>query len=69
MHQINPLNLEQKIGSKYMINKEEHTMLIAKSNSTKTTMLKSRLCDCSDAYILVKGKITITGAGDNAAGR
>ena len=32
----------------------------------KTTMLKSSLCDYSDAYILVKGKITITGAGDNA---
>ena len=28
-------------------------------------MLKSSLCDYSDAYILVKGKITITGAGDN----
>ena len=28
----------------------------------KTTMLKSILCDYSDAYILVKGKITITGA-------
>ena len=27
----------------------------------KTTMLKSSLCDYSDAYILVKGKITITG--------
>ena len=27
-------------------------------------MLKSSLCDYSDAYILVKGKITITGAGD-----
>ena len=35
----------------------------------KTTMLKSSLCDYSDAYILVKGKITITGAGDNAAAR
>ena len=32
-------------------------------------MLKSRLCDYSDACILVKGKITITGAGDNAAAR
>ena len=30
-------------------------------------MLKSSLCDDSDTYILVKGKITITGAGDNAA--
>ena len=35
----------------------------------KTTMLKSGLCDYSDAYILVKGKITITGAGDDAAAR
>ena len=35
----------------------------------KTTMLKSSLCDYSDAYILVKGKITITGEGDNAAAR
>ena len=35
----------------------------------KTTMLKSSLCDYSDAYILVKGKITITGAGDSAAAR
>ena len=35
----------------------------------KTTMLKSSLCDYSDAYIFVKGKITITGAGDDAADR
>ena len=27
----------------------------------KTTMLKSSLCDYSDAYILVKEKLTITG--------
>ena len=32
-------------------------------------MLKSSLCDYSDAYILVKGKITITGEGDDAAAR
>ena len=32
-------------------------------------MLKSSLCDYSDAYILAKGKITITGAGDDAAAR
>ena len=30
-------------------------------------MLKSSLCDYSDAYILVKGKITITGEGDTTA--
>ena len=27
----------------------------------KTTMLRSNLCDYTDAYILVKGTITITG--------
>ena len=32
-------------------------------------MLKSNLCDYSDAYILVKGTITITGAGADAAAR
>ena len=32
-------------------------------------MLKFSLCDYSDAYIFVKGKITITGAGDDAAAR
>ena len=35
----------------------------------KTTMLKSSLCDYSDAYILVKGTITINGAGANDADR
>ena len=37
----------------------------------KTTILKSSLCDYSDAYILVTGKITITvtGAGTYAAAR
>ena len=35
----------------------------------KTTMLKSSLCDYSDTYILVKGKMTNTGGRDNAAAR
>ena len=35
----------------------------------KTTMLKSSLCDYSDACILVKGTIRITGAGADAAAR
>ena len=35
----------------------------------KTTMLKFSFCDYSDAYILVKGTITIAGAGDDAAAR
>ena len=33
----------------------------------KAAMLKSSLCEYRDAYILFKGKITITGAGDTAA--
>ena len=32
-------------------------------------MLRSSLCDYADAYILVKGTITITGAGEDAAPR
>ena len=35
----------------------------------KSTMLKFDLCDYADAYIFVKGTITITGHGDDAAGR
>ena len=38
-------------------------------NRFKATVLKSILCDCSDAYILVRWKITITGAGDDAEAR
>ena len=30
-------------------------------------MLTSNLCDYTDAYILVKGTTTITGAGDDDA--
>ena len=33
----------------------------------KTTMLKSSLCNYSGLYILVKGRITITGAEADAA--
>ena len=35
----------------------------------KTAILRSNLCDYADSYILVKGKITITGAGDDATAR
>ena len=35
----------------------------------KTRMLKSSLCDYSDVYILVKGRITINGRGADAAAR
>ena len=33
----------------------------------KTTMLRSSLCDYADAYILVKGAITVTDAKDDDA--
>ena len=32
-------------------------------------MLRSNLCDYAESYIFVKGTITITGPGDDAAGR
>ena len=32
-------------------------------------MLRSNLCDYEDSYILVKGTMTITGVGDDAAAR
>ena len=35
----------------------------------KTAMLRSKLCDYADAYVLVKGTIRITGAGDETAVR
>ena len=35
----------------------------------KTTILKSSLFDYSNTYILVKGRRTITGGGDDAAAR
>ena len=35
----------------------------------KTTMLRSNLCDYADAYILVKGTVSITAAGNNNAAK
>ena len=42
-----------------------------KSNQIKfkTSMIRSNLCDYSDAYIRVSGTIAITVAGDNDAGK
>ena len=40
-----------------------------KGITLKITMLNSSLCYYSDEYILVKERITITGAGDDAAAR
>ena len=35
----------------------------------KTAVLRTDPCDYADSYILIKGTITITGAGDDAAAR
>ena len=52
------------------INNESRGIYNANSQiKFKSAMLKSSLCDYSDAYILVKEKITITGAGDDAAAK
>ena len=51
------------------INDESRGTYTSNDIKFKTTMLSSNLCDYADAYILVNGRITITGAGDDAAAR
>ena len=51
------------------INDESRGTYTGNDIKFKTTMLRSNLCDYADAYILVKGTITITGAGNDAATR
>ena len=65
-------NQPSKFRTKNWIERNDQLRGTYNTNSDirfKTTMLKSILCDYSDAYILVKGRITITGAGDDAAAR
>ena len=57
-------NQLSKFKTKNLININDESRATFNPNGQikfKTTMLKSSLCDYSDAYILVKGKITITG--------
>ena len=51
------------------INGESRGTYTGNSIKFKTTMLRSNLCDYADAYILVNRRITITGAGADAAAR
>ena len=51
------------------INDESRGTYTGNSIKSKTTMLKSNLCDFSETYIFVKEKIKITEAGDNNAAR
>ena len=47
------------------VNSLSNTYNENKSIRFKTPMLRSHLCDYSDAYILVKGTITVTAPGTN----
>ena len=47
------------------VNSSSNTYNENKSIRFKTPMLRSNLCDYSDAYILVEGRITITAPGAN----
>ena len=51
------------------INDESKGAYTGNSIKFKTTILRSNLCDYADAYILVKGTITITGAGNDDAAK
>ena len=45
-------------------NQSEKNYNVNKEIRIKTPMLRSNLCDFSDAYIAVKGKITVTNPDD-----
>ena len=68
----NKSNQQSKFRTKNWIEINDQSRRVYNTNSDirfKTTMLKSGLCDYSDAYILIKGTLTITGVGDDAAAR
>ena len=74
IQRINYINLEQNIVLKQMMNLGEHIMMMIMKIMKiiimikfKTAMIKSNLCDCSDAYILVKGTITVPNMAAAAA--
>ena len=65
----NPSNHPSKFRTRNWveINDESRGTYTGNDIRFKTTMLRSNLCDYADAYILVKGTITITGAGNDDA--
>ena len=64
-------NQPSKFRARNWVEKNDESRGTYTSNGIKfkTTMLRSNLCDYADAYILVNGRITITGAGDDGAAR
>ena len=58
--------LSKSVTREYVrVNSLSNTYNENKSIRFKTPMLRSNLCDYSDAYILVKGTITVTTPGAN----
>ena len=56
-------NQLSKFRTKNWIETNDQSRVVYNTSSDirfRTTMLKSSLCDYSDAYIIVKGTITIT---------
>ena len=49
------------------INDESRGTYTSNDIKFKTIMLRSNLCNYADAYILIKGTISITGAGNDDA--
>ena len=58
-----------RTGNWVEINDESRGTYIGNSIKFKTIILRSNLWDYADAYILVNGRVTITGAGADAATR
>ena len=68
---LNPSNQPFKFRTRNWneINYESKVTYTSNDIKFKTTMLRSNLCDYADTYILVKGIIAITGAGNDDAAK
>ena len=64
-------NQPSKFGTRNWveINDETRGTYTIEDIKFKNTMLRSNVCDYADAYILVNGRTTITGAGDDYAAK
>ena len=67
----NEINQSSKFrtGNWVEINDEARGTYTGNDIKSETAMLRSNLCDYADIYILVKGTVTITGAGANDAAK
>ena len=66
----NTPNQPNKFRTKYWVEKNDESRGTYNTNSQirfKTSLLRSSLCDYSNAYILVKGTITVVNTGTVAA--